>query len=291
MDAERFAYENIEIPDDRLVQAIYAGMGRAERIRRKKRLSASLTAAAAAFALLFCSANIPAVYAYASGLPVVGEFVRALHIGGGGETTLHEDISVEVVDSELIVRFVNQGRTTDTVVPYRVQGHDAPCRIDLSLKSLTEEEYEKLEAQIREMKGVSDVYRTLSLEKDTVSFTIVLNRLYDYEVMEQIFPGTLSVRLFQDAYYTAEENAPEQQVYYLRTEGMEQDDSLRALLEKYKAEEPSQVRTQEGSFILAIGEFDTREEAEKRLLELQESYAGAAELQVGSGMAKETPQS
>ena len=63
MDAERFAYENIEIPDDRLVQAIYAGMGRAERIRRKKRLSASLTAAAAAFALLFCSANIPAVYA------------------------------------------------------------------------------------------------------------------------------------------------------------------------------------------------------------------------------------
>ena len=35
MDAERFAYENIEIPDDRLVQAIYAGMGRAERIRRK----------------------------------------------------------------------------------------------------------------------------------------------------------------------------------------------------------------------------------------------------------------
>ena len=99
------------------------------------------------------------------------------------------------------------------------------------------------------------------------------------------------MRLFQDAYYTAEENAPEQQVYYLRTEGMEQDDSLRALLEKYKAEEPSQVRTQEGSFILAIGEFDTREEAEKRLSELQESYAGAAELQVGSGMAKETPRS
>ena len=51
------------------------------------------------------------------------------------------------------------------------------------------------------------------------------------------------------------------------------------------------MRTQEGSFILAIGEFDTREEAEKRLLELQESYAGAAELQVGSGMAKETPRS
>ena len=72
MDAERFAYENIEIPDYRLVQAIYAGMGRAERIRRKKRLSASLTDAAAAFALLFCSSNIPSVYAYASGLPVVG---------------------------------------------------------------------------------------------------------------------------------------------------------------------------------------------------------------------------
>lgn len=28
MDAEKFAYEMIEVPDDRLVQAIYKGMGR-----------------------------------------------------------------------------------------------------------------------------------------------------------------------------------------------------------------------------------------------------------------------
>ena len=93
------------------------------------------------------------------------------------------------------------------------------------------------------MNGVEDVYRTQAEGKDEISFAIVLDRLYDYEVIEQIFPGMLSIRLFQDAYYTAEKRAPEQKVYYLRTEGMEQDEEFRSLLVKYRAESPAQVKT------------------------------------------------
>lgn len=289
MSAEKYAYENIEIPDDRLVQAIYGGMKKAERSKRRQYITHSLTAAAAAFVLLLCSANIPSLYAYASELPILGEFVRALHIGSGGEATLHEDIEVEVSEHELVIHFVGDGRTTDTVVPYEARSYSAPARIALTLQSLTEEEYSKLEGQIRDMKGVADVYRTLSLEKQEISFVIVLDRLYDYEVMEQIFPGMLSIRLFQDAYYTEEERTPEQEVYYLRTKGMEQDDSMKELLEKYRQEEPAQVKTQEGSFILTIGEFSTQEEATNRLLELQKTYDGAGEFQVSCGMAKEIP--
>ena len=70
MSAEKFVYENIEIPDDRLTQAIYTGMGRAVRIQKRKYLVRSLTAAAAAFVLLLCSANIPAVY-LSSAMPTV----------------------------------------------------------------------------------------------------------------------------------------------------------------------------------------------------------------------------
>lgn len=291
MNAERFAYETIEIPDDRLVQAIYKGMGQAERIRKKRRLYRTVTAAAAALALLLCSANIPSVYAYAREIPILGDFVRALHIGSGGQATLHEDIAAEVLGNELIVRFIRQERMADTVVPYDVQGYHAPRRIALSLQSLTEEEYAKLESQIWEMEGVTDIYRTIPEQKDTISFVIVLDRLYDYEIMEQIFPGMLSIRLFQNAYYTAEDKAPEQQVYYLRTQRVEQLEDLRQLLETYAAEYPAQVKTREGSFILTIGEYNTLEEAEKTLSRLQKSYGGAKEFQVDSGMAKEIPKS
>lgn len=290
MNAEKFAYENIEIPDDRLTQAIYSGMGRAVRMRKRKYLMRSFTAAAAAFVLLFCSANIPAVYTYASELPVLGEFVRALHIGSGGEQTLHEDLEAEVLGNELVIHFTGRNGATDTVVPYEVRCYSAPSRIALTLWSLTEEEYEKLEDQIRQMKGVADVYRTVSLEKNEISFVIVLERLYDYEVMEQSHPGMLSIRLYQDAYFTAEEKAPEQEVYYLRTKGLKPGEELKKLLEKYQDEEPSQVKTQEGSFILTIGEFSSEEEAENRRKELQKEYGGAAELQVSFGMAKEIPE-
>lgn len=290
MDAEKFAYEMIEVPDDRLVQAIYKGMGKARQLRRRQYVTRSLTAAAAAFALLVCSANVPSLYAYAKEIPVLGEFVRALHVGGGGESTSHEDIEIEISDSELVLHFIDKGRTTDTVAPYEVQYHSAPSRIALTLQSLTEEEYGKLESGIRSMNGVEDVYRTQAEGKDEISFAIVLDRLYDYEVIEQIFPGMLSIRLFQDAYYTAEERAPEQKVYYLRTEGMEQDEEFRSLLVKYRAESPAQVKTQEGSFILTIGEFASEEEAKNRLAELQKNYGGAAEFRVSSGMAKEVPE-
>lgn len=290
MSAERFAYETVEIPDDRLIQAIYKGMGQAERTKKKRRLYRTVTAAAAALALLLCSANIPSVYAYTKEIPILGEFVHALHMGSGGDVTLHEDISMEVLKNELIIRFVRKGRMTDTVVPYDVREYHAPGRIVLSLQSLTGEEYEKLEDQIREMEGVTDIYQILSTRKDTVSFVIVLERLYDYEIMEQIFPGMLSIRLFQNAYYTAEDRAPEQQVYYLRTEGMEQNESLRNLLDKYAAEEPTQVKTRDGSFILTIGEYSSEEEAEKTLSRLQKTYGGAEEFRVGSGMAKEVPE-
>ena len=234
--------------------------------------------------------NVPSLYAYAKEIPVLGEFVRALHVGGGGESTRHEDIEIEISDSELVLHFIDKGRTTDTVAPYEVQYHSAPSRIALTLQSLTEEEYGKLESGIRSMNGVEDVYRTQAEGKDEISFAIVLDRLYDYEVIEQIFPGMLSIRLFQDAYYTAEERAPEQKVYYLRTEGMEQDEEFRSLLVKYRAESPAQVKTQEGSFILTIGEFASEEEAENRLAELQKNYGGAAEFRVSSGMAKEVPE-
>lgn len=290
MNTEKFAYENIEVPDDRLVQAIYSGMGRAKRIKRRQYTARSLTAAAAVFALLLCSANIPSLYAYASEIPILGEFVRALHAGSGGEQTLHEDIQAEIQDNELVIHFINDGRTTDTVAPYTAQHYSAPSRITLTLESLTEEEYEKLESQIREMKGVADVYRILSPEKEKISFVMVLDRLYDYEVVEQIFPGMLSIRLFQDAYYAAGEKAPEQQVYYLRTEGLGQDQRLEELLKKYQAEDPAQVKTQAGSFILTIGEFSSEEEAENRLSELQRDYDGAVEFQVSMGMAKEIPE-
>ena len=52
--------------------------------------------------------------------------------------------------------------------------------------------------------AVADVYRITGKEND-LAFSVVLEKGYNYEVMEFSNPGSLSINFFPDAYYTEDE--------------------------------------------------------------------------------------
>lgn len=45
-------------------------------------------------------------------------------------------------------------------------------------------------------------------DENDMAFVIVLKELYNYELMEFSNPGSMTIRFYQDAYYTAEEKRP-----------------------------------------------------------------------------------
>lgn len=86
MNIGKEQYDNIPIPAQ-LDQVILEAIDKAAQENRRIRLRRWIASAAAVFCILFLSANITPIYAYASQIPVIGSVVRVLHIGTGGERT------------------------------------------------------------------------------------------------------------------------------------------------------------------------------------------------------------
>lgn len=134
------------------------------------------------------------------------------------------------------------------------------------------------------------MYKIKSMQENDLTFVIVLKDIYNYEIMEFSNPGSLTIRFFQDAYYTEEEKHPEQMVYFLRTDAVKSDEELAGLLHKYQDEKPTQIKNQEGDDILVIGEYDTEKEAEQVYEQMLRKYGTEFELFVSSGKVEEIPE-
>ena len=87
------------------------------------------------------------------------------------------------------------------------------------------------------------------------------------------------------------ESAPsgEDEVYYLRSEAMTYTDELGLLCEEYHAEAATQLRTLSGEYIVTIGQYATRAEAEEALAALNEMH-GESGFFVASGAPGDTPE-
>ena len=64
---------------------------------------------------------------------------------------------------------------------------------------------------------------------------------------------------------------------------------LEELLAFYGEEQPSQVKTEEGNFLLVFGTYDTEQEAEAALEKLQGKYTADTKLCLGSVRAGDVP--
>lgn len=283
MNVGKKKYDQIPV-SDKLDQVIWDAIQRDTRETRAKRIRKWILSTAAVFVLLFASANIMPVYAYASQIPVVGTIVRILHIGDGGNITDGAHAGVSLQGDVVDFTFESEFEALDAAPSYSVMHLYSPNRLVLTLRGVRSMDTEEITQSLLSTDAVWDVYRAMIGDDSMYCFVIVMNSGYTYEITEYTNPGILSVRFCADTGYQKE-----QRVFYLRTEEMPYGERLGLLCEKYYLDGATQLRTQSGNYIVTVGQYSTEAEAKTALAELEERYGSVSELFVSSGLADEIP--
>lgn len=203
-------YDNVQIDDEKLLAAIECGIRR-DRLRQRRLWMRSTVAAAACFVIiLYGCANIPVLYAYACEIPVIKTFVRALRIGGGGKELENAQARISADSRSVTISFSSDGKITDEVLSYSIAYQRAPSRLQMTFPGAGDDFYSQLKSKMEGMEAVKEIYQIETSGEKGITFVVVLNRLYNYELTEYSDPGSLTIRFYQDAYYTENEKYPEQ---------------------------------------------------------------------------------
>lgn len=136
LDIGKQNYENIVIPDDKLLAAIGKGIHKEKRIRGKKLIRNFTVAAAACMMLLFSCANIPALYAYANEIPFIKTFVQAFHVGSGGKELENTTVEISSDSNSITITFLLEGKITNEVASYSASYHYAPVRMQMTFHQM-----------------------------------------------------------------------------------------------------------------------------------------------------------
>ena len=201
-------YNEISIPDEKLLAAIGRGI-RKEKRQSRARWLRNVTAAAAGFVLLlFGCANIPVLYTYASEIPIFKTFVQALRMGEGGVQMEGVEAQVSADARSITFTFLEDGKATDKVLAYSAKCREEPLRLQMTFRGLGEDSFAGLKKKLEKLDAVSEARLLPSREENVLSFEILLSGIYNYELMEFSNPGSLTLRFYQDAYHTDGEKRP-----------------------------------------------------------------------------------
>lgn len=258
-------------------------------MKKKRGFLGFAATVAACMVLLFGCANIPSMYACASEIPGLKSIVRVLRVGEGG-TPIGNAAAKVVSDSESVtISFFTEKGAAEEAASYSVGYYYEPARIQILFRGVDSSLYEMIKEKLADVDGVESVYRIKTLQEEDLAFAMVLKEMYDYEVVECANPGSLTIRFHLDAYYTEDEIQPGQMIYFIRTRELGFDEELDGLYRRYLNEKPTQVKNKNGKYILMIGTYKTRGEAELRYRKLTDSYGAEDGLYLSGGLVEETP--
>jgi hypothetical protein len=286
----KLRYQEIPIPEN-LEQVIWSAIRQEERRedqpRRRTRRTADLrrwlVAAAAVFAVLFACANIQPIYARAAELPVLGRIVRVLHVGSGGEITDGARASAKQAAPETVkIAFESASENMSFTPSYKVLHRAAPERMVLTLSGVRGVDFDSVKKSLLAGKAVQDVYPEMIPDDSSMGMVIVLNDGWDYRVTEYAKPGALELKFFRTGGSTGKT------VWYLRTDSMPYGEEVSSYCEMVFPENPTQLKAQNGNYLVTVGEYDSRAAAEKALKDLQKQY-GDVGFRVAKGTAGEIP--
>ncbi|WP_340022499.1 DUF4179 domain-containing protein [Paenibacillus sp. FSL K6-1096] len=278
-------YAQIEIPAQ--LGEVLEEAQRKAAARRSKRTVRWRWLGSTAAAVIACLLvlNIPGVASALSKLPVVGSIVKVLQFGTGGGLTDGAAVSTVTTEDTITMVFGQDGGSAASVPAYTVDQREAPDRLIFTFNGVRSFDYDALEQDLLASPLVSDVYRNIILDDSAMRFVVELKEGTRHTLTEYSNPGTLELKL------TAEDKAaPPKEVYYVRSEGMPQGESLAILEEIYLDDDVTFLKTTSGDFAAVIGAFPTREAAEQKLAEIaaRENYAG--DLYVDNWMSNGHPQ-
>lgn len=280
----KIKYEQIEIPDN-LNQVVAEAIERGNKLNRKRRLQQWVASAAAVVLFFFAGANIAPVYAYVSEIPVIGMLVQKLHIGTGGERTDGVYTDAQIQGEEVVFQFSNDDVQMETAPVYTIEYLQAPERIILTLYGVRGMNFAAITERLMATDAVQDVYRCMIGDDSAYGMGIVLNPGYTYVFTERENPASLAV-----CFSHKEQAETTERIYYLRSEAMPYGEGIGMLAEQYWEEGASQLKTKNGEYIITIGQYETKEEAEDALRTLEEKMGGKTDLFVSSGATDEIPE-
>lgn len=215
--------------------------------------SSSLVAACAA---VMITANIPGVAKALSDVPVIGSVVKILQVGGGGERTDGVSVTTTKESDTLNINFQIDGEQITSAPSYTVDHKEGPNRLIFTFNGVRHLDYDKL-------------------EKDDV----------EYSVSEYQQPGYIQLKLSSDG-----KSTQALELFFVRSEDMEQGEALAMLAEQYSADGSSVVQIQNRKFTVVMGGFENRADAEKRLKQFTVREDYSEPLYVDSWMSNENLQ-
>ncbi|WP_315795832.1 hypothetical protein [Paenibacillus sp. BIC5C1] len=278
-------YEQINIPSG-LSGVIQQARQRARNQKRRKMMiwrSSSLVAACAA---VMITANVPGVAKALSDVPVIGSVVKILQVGGGGERTDGVSVTTTKESDTLNINFQIDGEQITSAPSYTVDHKEGPNRLIFTFNGVRHLDYDKLEQDIKALKNVKDVYQNIILDDSAIGFVVELKDDVDYSVSEYQQPGYIQLKLSSGGGKSTQAH----ELFFVRSEDMEQGEALAMLAEQYSADGSSVVQTQNGKFTVVMGAFDNRADAEKHLKEFTDREDYSEPLHVDSWMSNENPQ-
>lgn len=277
----RNKYEDISIPEN-ISEIINKSEKRGKRYKRFQ--TAKKCSAIVFVCLIFTiTVNVPAVSAALKDMPVIGKLVDVFQINKGGSITDGVLISTDSKEDIIKINFNLSENQLTTAPSYTVNKKVGPNRIVFDFSGVRNFDYNKLQKDILSSPYIKDVYRNIVLDDSAISFVVELKENVDYSISEYKEPGYMELKLFNK-----NEEEPKN-VYFIRSKPMENGEPLAMIAEMYLDEDATVVKTKNGLYSVSIGEYSSKEEADKALETLKNREDYNDELYVDSCMSNENP--
>lgn len=262
MEIDKKGYEEIEIPQE--LSEMMAQVRSRERLRHARRKK--VTGAVLAAAVLVLAGNTPPVYAALSEVPVLGNLVQIFHIGTGGTVTDGMNMTAAAEEDVIKINFaLGSSEETEQAVhapAYQAEKRTAPDRLVLTVHGVRGFDLEELLLEAADSPYIRDAYREIILDDSAVRVVLELEPDTDFEILEYEQPASLEIHLFS-------EEQESRDVWFIRSQAMEMTEELALTVEQLSMYEGAAAQTEDGKFVVQVGEFETQEEAEQRLEELK----------------------
>jgi len=288
-------YDEIEIPNelDKVIDEAFR-KGRNEimysqNVKNKKRnngLKKAMVGIAAGFIIFTTGVNTVPSFADSMGnIPILGNLVQILQInkgiGQGGQITDGADVKFitlkEIKNGEQIIIDFSAGEEKMENAPhFEVSYNENPYTMTFTISGARSLTAEKDFKEIVNSKYVEDVYKLITLDDSAVRFNIVFNQPVDFTVEEYEAPGQIVINLSEDG--TKGNVSP---IYSVRTNSYSFGEEFGQLEEMfYGFEDVRVLKDKEGSFLIEIGQFSSKEEAEVELKEVIDKVGDSIKLHV-----------
>ena len=245
-------FEAIPVPEE-LSGAVRRG------IRRGKGmlfLRSASSAMAAALVLIFIAANVPSMYARAAELPVLAPIVRMMRVGSGGSQAEGAIGTVESGENSLTIRFTD-GEGKEIPAPtFSAARRKLPQRIILRIHGMAEEKTLNLWEALKNQEAIADAYALSTT--DPAEQGVILHLKPGWECAAMQYENRL---ILQFTWEAPEGDAD--RGFVLSSGPMEPGMELAKLTEDLLWEGATQLKLSPRDYRVVLGEFRTREQAEK----------------------------